>query len=257
MSLSLEDQAYSHLTRKMLRGQIAPGSVVSEAALAREMGVSRTPVRHAIRRLISQGCVELRPGMGTVVRTMSRHEVAEVWDLRRALEVMAAHRAAERISDRQVRQLRALHAQMKAVTARVCAGGPKAWTDEVAHRHLTADVGLHEVILAAADSPRLVQVMEGLRLLATLVVRGVDTVVLDLPRLCRQVDDEHGRIIEALARHDAPAARRAMDRHLRLGKRHHLAEFDAHAERSALSPDVRRLLEENTALSNPSTPKEE
>src|SRR4051794_19877249 len=93
---SIQEKAYRYLRGKILSGEFAPGAVLSEASIAREMGNSRGPLREAVRRLTAEGLLRQSPAGGSVVVDFSRREVAELYELREALEVYAAGKAAER-----------------------------------------------------------------------------------------------------------------------------------------------------------------
>jgi len=76
---SIQEKAYSHLRRKILSGELAPGVVLSEVSIARELGNSRGPLREAVRRLRAEGLLRQSPNGGSVVVEFSRREVAELY----------------------------------------------------------------------------------------------------------------------------------------------------------------------------------
>src|SRR6201995_3075492 len=82
----LREQAYKHIHGKLLAGELPAGHVLSEHSLAREIGISRTPVREAIQRLEQEGVLEQIPRYGTVVRRPERRDLEELYQLREALE---------------------------------------------------------------------------------------------------------------------------------------------------------------------------
>jgi len=92
---SIGEKAYAYIRRRILSGELAPGAALSEASIARELGNSRGPLREAIRRLTAEGFLRQAPTGGSVVVEFSRRDVAELYDLREALEVYAAGKAAE------------------------------------------------------------------------------------------------------------------------------------------------------------------
>src|SRR5205823_2770820 len=92
---SLQEKAYLYLRGKILSGELGPGSAVSEVSIARELGNSRGPLREAIRRLTAEGFLQPAPAGGSVVVNFSRRDVAELYELREALEVYAVGKAAE------------------------------------------------------------------------------------------------------------------------------------------------------------------
>src|SRR3954463_13681390 len=92
---SIQEKAYNLLRNRILSGDLAPGSALSEASIARQLGNSRGPLREAVRRLTAEGFLRQAPNGGSVVVEFSRRDVAELYELREALEVYAAGKAAE------------------------------------------------------------------------------------------------------------------------------------------------------------------
>ena len=82
---TLSRRAYDHLQQKLISGELRAGSMVSEQSLASEIGMSRTPVREAIRTLEQEGVLEQLPRFGTRVRTLERRDLVELYDLREAM----------------------------------------------------------------------------------------------------------------------------------------------------------------------------
>src|SRR6187431_3293853 len=97
-SMSLAQKAYEHLQESVLSGRLRSGTVISEAGLAKELGISRTPVGEAIRQLVREGLVEQVPRYGTIVRSIDRQELIDLYEMREALESFAAAKAATRIT---------------------------------------------------------------------------------------------------------------------------------------------------------------
>src|SRR5262245_15044729 len=93
---TLVQRAYEHIQEAILSGHLPAGSVVSEAVLAKSLGISRTPVGEAIRQLAREGLVQQVPRYGTIVKPIDRRELIELYEMRAALESYAAARAAEK-----------------------------------------------------------------------------------------------------------------------------------------------------------------
>ncbi|MEZ0050267.1 DNA-binding GntR family transcriptional regulator [Mycobacterium sp. MAA66] len=141
------EQALMELRQLILTGDLAPGARLGEVELAAQLGVSRTPVREALRTLSSQGLVELLPNKGARVVHWSAADLDEIYVLRAMLESHAARRATSRIERNQIAELTGLCEQMEACASR----GRTA--DLV--RLSEFNSRFHSVITEAADSPRL------------------------------------------------------------------------------------------------------
>ena len=102
-SISIADQIFDQLEREILAGKYARGEVISELGLSRELGVSRTPIREAIRRLEQEDFLE-ESGRGAVVVGISREDMEDMYEIRLQIEGAAARRAARNVSG-QIRPL--------------------------------------------------------------------------------------------------------------------------------------------------------
>jgi DNA-binding GntR family transcriptional regulator len=102
----LVDRLAGAIQTRVLSGDVPVGTRLRQEALAEEFGVSRTPVREALRKLQSTGLVELLPNRGAVVRGPSAREIREAYEVRAELEGLAAELAAGRISDADLLRLR-------------------------------------------------------------------------------------------------------------------------------------------------------
>lgn len=105
------------LQRMIVEGLLAPGTRLNERLLCDQLGVSRTPLREALRVLAAQGLVELLPNRGAVVVTLSRKDIAETFEVMSGLEAMSGELACQRITPAEVNEIRALHFEMLACHA--------------------------------------------------------------------------------------------------------------------------------------------
>jgi DNA-binding GntR family transcriptional regulator len=92
----MQARVIDDMRRRIIKGDIEPGAPLSELALAEEFGVSRTPVREALKQLQTEGLVEIRPRVGTFVTTPSRREITELFEMKELLEGAAARLLARR-----------------------------------------------------------------------------------------------------------------------------------------------------------------
>lgn len=145
--MSASDEAYAQLRDGILHGRFEPGARLGEVELAETLGVSRTPVREALRQLAADGLVDLAPNRGARVATWSDAELQDTFELRGLLEPYGARRAATRIDDAELQRLEALCDDMERV------GRPGPGQDLDLLSQLNAD--LHKSVLAASGNTKL------------------------------------------------------------------------------------------------------
>ncbi|WP_320668978.1 GntR family transcriptional regulator [Patulibacter defluvii] len=203
----LVDEIAAAIRQRIMTGEIAIGAQLRQAELANELGVSRTPVREALRQLQTGGLIEVVPHRGAIVRVPVPWEVREAYQVRAELEGFACALAVDRISRAELDVLREANAAMREATTnpQELAPGEKPPTTHV------NDV-FHTTIHQAAGNQRLARTISELndtfpRNVSWLVLRGDQ-------RHREQNVEEHERIVEALAAGDANAARREMQRHV-------------------------------------------
>jgi DNA-binding GntR family transcriptional regulator len=109
---SLHDAVLSRLRDYIVEGNLEDGARIPERELSLRFGISRTPLREALKVLSSEGLVELLPNRGARVRTMRAEDIKEVFDLIGGLEALAGRLACERISDAEIAEIEALHHEM-------------------------------------------------------------------------------------------------------------------------------------------------
>src|SRR5881397_812682 len=107
-NLTLWQRAYDHLREEIIAGHLQPGAELAEVALSEQLGVSRGPIREAIGRLAAEGLVTVRPRRGAIVRSLSKDEFLELYQVREALEIMAVRLAVPRLGTDDVAQLEQL-----------------------------------------------------------------------------------------------------------------------------------------------------
>ncbi len=150
--LPLRDVVFNTLRQAILRGELSPGERLMEIQLAERLGVSRTPIREAIRKLELEGLVLMIPRKGAEVAKISEKSLRDVLEVRRSLEELAAELACSRMTDAQIEELaRARDEFEKAVG--------KGDIMEMAE----SDERFHDVIYNGTGNARLVQILNNLR----------------------------------------------------------------------------------------------
>ncbi len=160
---SHSQQVYTQLRDRIAAGELQPGDVMSEASLAKEFGVSRTPIGEALRQLAHEGVVHQVPRFGTIVRDIPVRELAELFEIREALEGMAATKAAHKITPAAIEELRTLCAVIDAEIERNRELGNQALDREGLRRFLAADMAFHMLLIASAGNERLHRMLEQTR----------------------------------------------------------------------------------------------
>src|SRR6516225_1665491 len=112
-NLTLWQRVHDHLREEILAGRLPAGTELQEVALAAELGVSRGPLREAIGRLAAEGLVTVRPRRGAVVRSLSKQEFLEAYQVREALEMMAVRLAVPRLEQAHFERLESLVGAME------------------------------------------------------------------------------------------------------------------------------------------------
>ena len=222
----LRDQAYKHIHGKLLAGELPAGHVVSEHSLAREIGISRTPVREAIQRHEQEGVLEQVPRYGTIVRRPERRDLEELYQLREALEPYAVGRAAGHLSTEDLTTLGKLCDEIRTI-AMTLKKAPRAGLDATLMRRvLSADLGFHMVLLRASGNRRLMKIIADSRMLTRIF--GTPRQEHDLAVL-EETYRFHSEILEAVKKGHAEHAQQLMADHIRASMREALDSYD-HAQ---------------------------
>lgn len=143
----LADRAYAQLNTAILRNEVPPGSRLSVPELARQLGISRSPVREAVQRLIYDGLADNRGRKGTVVSTIEIEDFLSLLEVREVLEVLAARSAARRGNNEERRALMAVHEEFMLESPAM---------DETAVTYSQIDMKFHSFIRGMAKNPELV-----------------------------------------------------------------------------------------------------
>jgi DNA-binding GntR family transcriptional regulator len=197
---SAATRAYQHLKRAILERIHADGALLSEAEIAAEVGVSRTPVREALLRLESEGLVALYPKRGVLVRPVSAAEIEDVIDARRLVEVHAAQRAWERRAT-LVEALEPLLDTMR-----------EARRDGDVVALMTADRCFHATVVDGGGNAILSELYQRLRDRQMRI--GISAMRVEPERMDQAVAD-HTRLLDALRGDDPAPWTTLVDEHIR------------------------------------------
>ena len=181
------------------RGILQPGERLMEIQLAEDLGVSRTPVREAIRKLEMEGYVIMMPRRGTYVADLSIRDINEVFEIRTSLESLASGLAAERIDEDELEKLQRLLVE---IGAYIKSGDMESI--------VRTDTEFHDLLYQASRNTRLVGIISNLREQLT----RFRTTSMSFPGRLKATLEEHRKIVEAIAQGDEKAARKAAEHHM-------------------------------------------
>ena len=195
---SLVEIIFRQLEGMILSGKIQPGERINESKLSTVLGVSRAPIREALRLLASNGILEVRANRGVFVRDLQINEVEGLYDIRAALDVLAGERAAERIDEEH---LQVLNKWMQEMAVCVEANDADAY--------YRANIAFHEAIVEIAGNANLLSIYEGVCKQMSLFRR----ISLFLPGHLRLSLQRHKKIIEAIKSKNRVKAASVMRNH--------------------------------------------
>lgn len=201
---TLAERSYEFLRNEIVGNRLTPGAVLNEVELASRLGVSRGPVREAIRQLAAEGLVTTRPRRSAVVSTLSTVEFLEAYQVREALEVLATRLAVNRIEESQLADLdRLIDAMAQAAESRDTSA------------FFEANTGFHLLLVQCSGNERLVAMYRTLSdemsrfRVPSLTLRGS----------LRRSAAEHAAIVRAMRRRDTERATKLVGEHIRVPQR--------------------------------------
>lgn len=221
----LQEQAYRALRTSILKGQLVPGQRLTELEIAGRFGISRNPVREAMRRLQQDGLIEFpEHGAGAYVSSTSEEEFDDLSRLRAAIEGVAAALAAKRMSDEEIEDLERRRRQFASLVRSGRVG-----------EAVEADYDFHRGIYVGAHSPKIVLVLDGLHAQITQFRK----LTLSIPHRAEGASRGHAGIFAAVKARDASRAEKLMREHIdeaREAFRRHMEELgDKDTKRTAPS----------------------
>jgi DNA-binding GntR family transcriptional regulator len=197
---SLHEQVAMRLRQMLVENRIAPGAKLNERELAEGLKVSRTPLREAIKMLAAEGLVELLPNRGAIAVSLNEADILNTFEVMAGLEAMSGELAAQRITEEELSEIKAMHFEMLA-----------AYTRSDLSNYYRLNAQIHRAINQAAKNPVLTATYNQVnaRLQALRFRSNQDG------EKWQRAMKEHESMIEALAAHDAATMRQVLLTHLR------------------------------------------
>jgi DNA-binding GntR family transcriptional regulator len=199
----IRDEVFASLRDAILNGHFEPGQRLVEKELAKQMDISRTPIREALRKLELEGLVAYTPRKGVVVVGVSSQDALEIYTICAVLEGLAARLAASNRSEEELTDLKKILSEMK-----------KCIEKNNINRLITLHANFHHSCARASKSPRLYQMITSLRD----YVKNFTEISYYLPGRLRYGWEEHQGIVEAIDKKDDDLAEYAARNHLMQAK---------------------------------------
>ncbi|NMA33089.1 MAG: GntR family transcriptional regulator [Clostridiaceae bacterium] len=199
-SSALHSRVYNQIRNDILNGVYEPGESLVEMKLSEELGVSRTPVREALRQLELEGLVQFVPNRGVTVRGISPQDIQDIYTIRMMIEGLAARWAAEKITPDEMEELREAVDLEEFYTVKCNYGNL-----------LRFDTRFHDIIFKASKSTPLMHTLSTFHS----YVQKARKVSMSSPERAAEVLSEHKAIMQAIIDRDADRAEKLMTEHVR------------------------------------------
>lgn len=221
---SLRERAYNHIQRAIASGELLPDTAISEVVLSRQLKMSRTPVREAINQLVAEGLLEQTPNRGTLVVRLKRQDVIELYELREALEVYAARKAAQ-MTLRPLDLERWEHFSNEILELRdeLRTSGHSTLNHDQMRRFVTSDLSFHNMLMRMSVNARILKVLNDTRLLIRIF--GMQRPGYDCATLER-IQHQHASIIAAVRSRDSELASQILTEHIRTSLEERLQAYE-------------------------------
>ena len=195
----LREIVCENLRDAIKKGILEPGERLMEVQIADELGISRTPVREAIRKLEQEGYVIMMPRRGTYVADVSESDIKEIFEIRSALESLATGLAARRIEQDEIEKLQNLLNEIEEYIA-------QGDMDKI----VETDIKFHELLYQFSRNERLAAIISNLKE----QLSRFRTLSMSYPGRLQETFEEHSEMVEAIADGDVSAARDAAEHHM-------------------------------------------
>lgn len=196
---SLRGRVFSEIREAILEGEYKPGDVLRESTIAQRMNVSRTPVREAIRQLELEGLVHSIPNKETIVSGITNEDVHDIFMIRTRLEGLAARYAAERITDREVKEMEEVLALTEFYVSR-----------EDINELKQLDHKFHEIMYKATNSKILTHVLSDFHD----YIQNARKTSIAMPGRAEKLLEEHKNIYQAIKNKNADEAEELLNKHI-------------------------------------------
>lgn len=211
---------------------MSPGSAVSEIALAKELGSSRTPIREALGQLVAEGLLEQTPNRGAVVVQLKRQDIIDLYELREALEVYAVGKVAQRTnSEQEIARLNTLVEDISTLEKELTASRKGELDEQQMQRFIACDLGFHALLVRMSSNARILKLVQETRLLIRIFAihrRGHNAEML------RKIHAQHNEMLRAVIDRNPKRAMQLLSTHIQTSLQERLEDFDTWEHEAAL-----------------------
>lgn len=207
----LREVVFESVRGAIISGVLKPGERLMEVQLAEKLGVSRTPIREAIRKLELEGLVIMMPRKGAYVADLSLKDITDVLEIRATLEGLASGLAALRITDEEIRELESIAKQFR-----------QAIVEGDFDKILQGDIDFHDVIFKASRNDKLVQINNNLRE----QVQRFRIMYINQSNKSMNIADDHFEIARAISERNMDKAEKIAKRHIENAEKYILKEVN-------------------------------
>jgi len=196
---TLHEEVLERLRDMIIEGRLSPGQRINEGAVGAQLGVSRTPLREAIKTLASEGLVEIQPAKGAIVRKLSAHDLLQILEVLKTLEQLGGRMACAQASDATIAAIKALHDEMMDL-----------YRARTRLDYFKLNQAIHSAIVAAAGNDVLVEMHATLQAR----IKRLRFIGNEGPEKWAGAVAEHEEMMAALLKRDAEALAAAIGRHM-------------------------------------------
>lgn len=212
MKEPLKEKAYNYVLQQIVGGSLQPGARLSEVAMAKEIGVSPTPLREAYRQLASEGFVKHVPNSGIFVRKITEPEIIELYETREALETFCAGKAASKMNALDTGKLRKCLEIQHSIAKKLQNSEVEQLSPEDEIEYLKADAEFHILIIKSAGNEIIAKTMRECHVIGRLLsFKSHKHTLSQVATTFRH----HSKILKAINAHDSKKASLWMDKHIK------------------------------------------
>lgn len=233
---SMRERAYSYIQRRIASGDLKPEAPLSELPLAKELNMSRTPIREALNQLVAEGLLEQTPNRGTVVARFKRQDIIELYELREALEVHSARKVAQvQLRAIDLERWQGFSDEILHLKREFETSGSLSLNADQMQRFVASDLSFHNMLMSMAANERIMKIVNESRLLMRIFALerpGYDAKALE------DIHQQHSDIIRSVTAHDPELSAHLLTQHIRVSLEERLNDYDTWERETFLQKNI-------------------